>query len=98
VAAGGAIQVFGTGGGAIVGGAMDGGLAPGAGSLVTQPVTATIGGVAASVLYAGPAPGQVNGVIQVNLQIPVGLTAGPQPVVITLGTAASQKGITVAVK
>jgi endo-1,4-beta-xylanase len=98
VAAGGAIQVFGTGGGAIVGGATDGALAPGAGSLVTQPVTATIGGVAASVLYAGPAPGQVNGVIQVNLQIPVGLTAGPQPVVITLGTAASQKGITVAVK
>jgi len=98
VAAGGAIQVFGTGGGAIVGGATDGALAPGAGSLVTQSVTATIGGVAASVLYAGPAPGQVNGVMQVNLQIPEGLAAGSQPVVITVGTAASQKGITVAVK
>jgi trimeric autotransporter adhesin len=46
VAAGSYIQIFATGGGAIVGGATDGALAPGAGSLVTQPVTATIGGVA----------------------------------------------------
>lgn len=98
VAAGGAILVYGTGGGAIAGGATDGALAPGVGSLVTQPATATIGGVAANVLYAGPAPGLVNGAIQVNLQIPAGLTPGPQPVVITVGTAASQKGITVAVK
>jgi endo-1,4-beta-xylanase len=98
VAAGGAIQVFGTGGGGIVGGASDGAPASGAGTLVTQPVTATIGGVAANVLYAGPAPGLVNGVIQVNLTIPAGLTPGPQPVAITVGTAASQKGITVAVK
>jgi uncharacterized protein (TIGR03437 family) len=98
VAAGGAIQIFGTGGGAIVGGATDGALAPGIGGLATQPVTATIGGMTANVLYAGPAPGQVNGVIQVNLQIPAGLPPGPQPVVITVGTAASQKGITVAVQ
>jgi len=98
VPAGGVIQVFGTGGGAIVGGAMDGALAPGAAGLVTQPVTATIGAVAANVGYAGPAPGLVNGAIQVNLTIPSGLTPGPQLVVITVGTAASQKGITVAVK
>ena len=97
-AAGGAILVFGTGGGAIVGGATDGALAPGAASLVTQPVTATIGGVSAHVDYAGPAPGLVNGAIQVNLTIPAGLTPGPQPVVIMVGTAASQKGITAAVK
>ena len=98
VAAAGVIQVFGTGGGAIVGGATDGALAPGAADLATQPVTATIGGVAANVRYAGPAPGLVNGAMQVNLTIPAGLAPGPQPVVITVGTAASQKGITVAVK
>jgi uncharacterized protein (TIGR03437 family) len=40
----------------------------------------------------------VNGAIQVNLTIPAGLTPGPQPVVIMVGTAASQKGITAAVK
>jgi uncharacterized protein (TIGR03437 family) len=97
-AAGSVIQVFGTGGGATVGGATDGALAPGAGSLVTQPVTATIGGVPAKVDYAGPAPGLVNGAIQVNLTIPAGLSPGPQPVVITVGTAASPNGITVAVE
>jgi len=68
------------------------------GSLVTQPVTATIGGISAKVDYAGPAPYLVNGAIQVNLTIPPGLTPGPQPVVITIGTAQSQSGITVAVK
>ena len=91
------MQIFGTGGGGIVGGATDGALAPGAGSLVTQPVTATIGGMTATVDYAGPAPYLVNGAIQVNLTIPPGLTPGPQPVVITVGTAQSQAGITVAV-
>jgi len=92
------IQVFGTGGGSVVGGAEDGALAPPVqGSLVTQPVTATIGGVNTHVDYAGPAPDLVNGAIQVNLTIPPGLTPGPQPVVITVGTAQSQAGITVAV-
>ncbi len=98
-AAGRVIQIFGTGGGAVVGGAEDGALAPPViGSLVTQPVTATIGGVTAQVDYAGPAPGLVNGAIQVNLTIPPGLTPGPHPVVIAVGTAQSQAGITVAVK
>jgi endo-1,4-beta-xylanase len=98
VSAGGYIQVFGTGGGAIVGGATDGAPASGAANLATQPVTATIGGVAAKVVYAGTAPGLVNGAMQVDLQIPAGLTPGPQPVVITVGTAVSQSGITVAVQ
>ena len=97
-AAGGIIQIFGTGGGAIAGGATDGALATGAGTLVTQPVAATIGGVPATVDYAGPAPGLVNGAMQVNLTIPPGLAPGPQPVVITVGTAVSQQGITVVVE
>jgi uncharacterized protein (TIGR03437 family) len=36
--------------------------------------------------------------MQVDLQIPAGLTPGPQPVVITVGTAVSQSGITVTVQ
>jgi endo-1,4-beta-xylanase len=98
-AAGTEIQIFGTGGGAVVGGATDGALWPAVlGSLVTQPVTATIGGMTATVDYSGPAPGLVNGAVQVNLTIPSGLASGPQPVVITVGTAQTQAGITVAVK
>ncbi len=100
-AAGGYVQIFGTGGGTVVGGATDGALAPnGITWLSASPAwpTATIGGVPATVTYAGSAPGLVNGALQVNLQIPPGLTAGAQPVVITIGTAQSQPGLTVAVK
>jgi endo-1,4-beta-xylanase len=98
VAAGGLIQVFATGGGAIAGGATDGALATAVANLVTQPVTATIGGLAAKAVYAGAAPALVNGVIQVDLTVPAGLAPGPQQVVITVGTATSPKGITVTVK
>jgi endo-1,4-beta-xylanase len=90
------IAILATGGGTIVGGATDGAIAPAAGNQ-TLPVKATIGGVPAEVVYAGPAPGEVNGVMQVNLGVPTGLT-GAQPLVITVGGIASQSGVTVAVK
>lgn len=95
-AGGSVITVFATGGGTIKGGATDGALAPGPGSQ-TLPVTATIGGVPATVGYAGPAPREVNGVMQVKLTVPTGL-AGMQQVIITVGNVPSQSGITVAVK
>lgn len=94
--AGSSIVVYATGGGTIQGGAADGALAPGAGNQ-TLPVSAAIGNVPAAVAYAGPAPGEVNGVMQVNLTIPTGLT-GAQPLVITVGGVPSQSGITVAVE
>jgi len=97
IAAGSFVTVLATGGGSIVGGAMDGALAPGVANQ-TLTVTATIGGVNAPVLYAGAAPGLVNGVMQVNLTVPSGLSAGQQAVVISVGGVPSQSGITVAVK
>jgi uncharacterized protein (TIGR03437 family) len=63
---------------------------------VTVPVSATIGGQPAQVLYAGHAPGEVAGVLQVNLQIPNGVT-GDVPVVLKLGDATTQTTATVAV-
>jgi uncharacterized protein (TIGR03437 family) len=94
--AGSVIQIYGTGGGTVAGGATDGALAtPGKQAL---PVTATVGGVAAPLLYAGPAPGEVNGILQVNVTLPSGLPSGAQPVIVTVGGAASQSGITVAVQ
>ena len=45
--------------------------------------TVTIGGAPAPVAYAGLAPGFV-GLYQVNAQVPTGLAAGNQPVVITM--------------
>jgi len=62
------------------------------------PVTVTIGGKPAEVLYYGAAPGQVAGLMQVNARIPEGVDPGEVPVTIQVGTAASQPGITVVVK
>jgi uncharacterized protein (TIGR03437 family) len=47
-------------------------------------VTATIGGLPASVQYYGSAPGEVSGVMQVNAQIPANAPSGALPIVITL--------------
>jgi uncharacterized protein (TIGR03437 family) len=62
------------------------------------PVTATINGVAATVQYAGSAPGEVYGVMQVNVLIPASTPTGTQSIVITVGTTNTQTGVTVAVK
>ena len=63
-------------------------------------LSVTIGGEAASsILYAGEAPDSVCGLIQINATLPSDLSAGPQPVVLTFGTASNTgQSITVAVK
>ena len=66
---------------------------------VLQPVTATVGGVPATVAYAGSAAGLVSGVMQVNLIIPATAPTGSSvPIVVSVGTANSQAGVTVAVQ
>ena len=49
----------------------------------------TIGGQAARVLYAGPAPGMVDGVFQINAAIPPG-TPAKAAVIVRSGEFASQ--------
>jgi len=62
------------------------------------PVTVQISGEAAQVLYAGAAPGEPAGVLQVNAQIPSDVPRGTNvSVVITVGNANSQAGVTVAI-
>jgi uncharacterized protein (TIGR03437 family) len=62
------------------------------------PVTATVGGIPAQVLYAAGSPGSVNGVLQVNLVIPPDVESGPSvPVVLTVGDGRSQDGLTLAI-
>jgi uncharacterized protein (TIGR03437 family) len=64
-----------------------------------QPVAVTVGGQPATVLYAGAAPGLVAGVLQINIQLPTGVGAGNQPVVVTIGGITStQTGLTVAIR
>jgi uncharacterized protein (TIGR03437 family) len=65
---------------------------------VVLPVTATVGGLPATVAYSGPAPGLVEGATQVNIQLPANL--GPTlaaAVVITVGTTVTQDNVVVSV-
>jgi uncharacterized protein (TIGR03437 family) len=62
------------------------------------PVSVTIDGQPARVTYRGAAPGEVAGVMQVNVQIPSSATPGGYvPVVLQVGNATSQGGVTIAV-
>jgi uncharacterized protein (TIGR03437 family) len=62
-------------------------------------VTATVGGLNAPVIYAGGAPGEVAGLMQVNVQIPAGIQTGNAvPVLLRVGNVFSQAGVTVAVQ
>ncbi len=62
------------------------------------PVTATIGGEPATVLYAGSAPTLVSGLCQVNLLIPQDLPPGTQSVEVQIGGIPSQHGVTIEVR
>jgi uncharacterized protein (TIGR03437 family) len=66
--------------------------------------TATIAGLSAPVQYYGSAPGEISGVMQVNVQIPANAPSGALPIVITLTDPATglsystQAQVTVAVQ
>ena len=56
------------------------------------PVSVTIGGKPATILYAGSAPGLVAGIIQVNCIVPAGLTDQINDIVVQVGQTASNPG------
>ena len=61
------------------------------------PVSVTIGGAPALVTYAGDAPGYPEGLMQVNAVIPSTIPANvATPVLLTISTASSQPGTTIA--
>jgi uncharacterized protein (TIGR03437 family) len=93
------ISVYATGEGQTDPGGADGLIA--SGSTLPKPllnVTATVGGVPASVQYAGAAPTLVAGVLQVNVTIPDSALSGNAVLVIQVGTKSSQAGVTVAIQ
>jgi uncharacterized protein (TIGR03437 family) len=64
-----------------------------------QAVTATVGGIDAPVQYAGGITGLVAGVLQVNVQIPQGVSPGSSvPIVLSIGGKTTQANVTVAVR
>jgi uncharacterized protein (TIGR03437 family) len=64
----------------------------------TQNVTVQIGGVNAQVVWATTAPGAIAGLFQVNAVVPAGSPTGSVPVVVRIGSVASQSAATVSVK
>jgi uncharacterized protein (TIGR03437 family) len=89
---GGYISLYATGEGQTAPAGVDGKL----GSTPTRPVlpvSVTVDGIPATVLYAGGAPGQVAGLMQLNVQIPNGVqTGGYVPVVLQVGDASTTPG------
>ena len=63
------------------------------------PVFARVGKLPAEILYAGTAPGLVNGALQINILLPKELIGGPAvPIQISVGNYTSPPGTTLAVK
>jgi len=60
--------------------------------------TVTIGTIPATVTYAGPIPGCIIGLLQINVTVPTGVPAGNAAVVVTIGTMTTQNNVTVSIK
>jgi uncharacterized protein (TIGR03437 family) len=64
-----------------------------------NPVTVTIGGQTADIVYQGSAPGLVVGVSEIDVRIPAGVQPGSAvPLTLTVGDVVAQNTVTVAVK
>jgi uncharacterized protein (TIGR03437 family) len=73
--------------------------ATGRGVAPSLPAKVTIGGINAAVQYSGPAPGEVEGLIQVNAIVPPAVAPGSSvPISVTFGDTRSQDGVTIAVR
>ncbi len=91
------ITLWGTGGGSTNPTGIDGRIADIHPASLVLPVSATIGGQAASVTWAGDAPGNA-GLTQFDVTIPSNAQSGPQPVVVTIAGNSSQGGVIVYVQ
>jgi uncharacterized protein (TIGR03437 family) len=96
-ARGSVVSIYATGEGQTSPAGVTGSVTKAPNSPVAQ-VSVSIGGVAATVQYAGSAPRDVAGVLQVNAVMPSSVASGPQAVTLTVGGVASQPGVTIALK
>jgi uncharacterized protein (TIGR03437 family) len=95
---GGVIILYGTGEGALEPAAADGAVSAAPLPRPLADITVRIGNVNATVEYAGPAPGFVSGVIQINARVPATVLGGPETAVsFTAGQTRSPAGVTIAV-
>ncbi len=95
---GGAIAVYGTGGGVTSPLGLDGTVTPAILYPMTARVTAFIGGQPMTVLYSGGAPGLLSGAMQINILIPADAPTGSQPLVILVNGVPTQANTTVTIQ
>lgn len=96
--AGSVVTLYATGTGALSPAGQDGAVVGANDAPQTEAsITALVNGAPATVWYAGGAPGMVQGVIQVNLQIPAATAPGSASLTLRAGGRYSQSGITIMV-
>jgi trimeric autotransporter adhesin len=93
------IVLFATGEGQTTAGGVDGKPATVPLPKPNLPVSVTIGGQPAQLQYFGGAPGEIAGLMQINAVVPNGIQTGNAvPVMLKVGDASSQPGVTIAVR
>ena len=99
-ARGSVVVLYGTGEGQTAPSGVDGRIANSIYPKPLLPVKVSIGGVDATsgIIYAGAVPTLVAGIFQINVTVPASVPAGAVPVVVTIGSASSQTGLTVSLK
>jgi uncharacterized protein (TIGR03437 family) len=92
------VTLYATGDGVEDPAAVDGKPAAGPLPKPALPVTLTMGGYPADILFAGAAP-EFAGLLQISARVPSGFAStGTVPVVLRIGAASSQTGVTLAVR
>jgi uncharacterized protein (TIGR03437 family) len=66
--------------------------------VINASVTVNIGGLPATVQYAGAAPLAIAGLYQFNVTVPATVASGNQPLDIRVGGVSAQTGVTLAVQ
>jgi len=97
-AAGSVVTFYATGEGQTLPPGVDGLIATDPAPAPVLPVSVTIDGIDAPVLYYGGAVGQVAGMMRIDVQVPDGVASGARPVVVQVGDGKSQAGVTVAIQ
>jgi adhesin/invasin len=92
-----ALAIYGSGLGAVTPPVQAGAAAPLPAAQTNNPVTVTIGGQNAQVLFAGLAPGYA-GLYQVNVVVPPGIAPGASVPVVLSVAGASSPPVTVAIQ
>ena len=96
--AGTTVTMYATGEGLTTPAGIDGAIQTQGARAPNLPVKVTIGGQVAQLVSAGTPVGELSGVMVVRAVVPGGLTAGPVPVVLSVGSASTTQSVTISVK